>query len=149
MRLRLLLCTLVLALASCRRPSPEHTWYRPSPRSIEAAPLPPQLVYRVPVGRTTAAIRALRDRQWLLLTPASCRAWLGPHVIPPPDTTPYLVRAVERFPSSHFDVRQAHGVLFVHSRAMGHSTPPTVPQPLIVFLTEAPTDLFVSSTVAD
>lgn len=98
----------------------------------------------VPAEHRDAALAILEERPFAALdeidldfrpeTPLGLRA--------------YLVRAVSKFQSTTFVVRDCGDLLFVMNGSLGRSTPPSVRMPIVVMLEDAPTQLAVDWEIA-
>lgn len=99
----------------------------------------------VPDEHRDAALRVLRERPIVVLDDAD----IGFEPEAPPGFRAYLVRAVSKFRSPIFVVRDCGDLLFVMNGALGRSTPPSSPMPLVVMLDEEPSQLVVTWEIAE
>jgi hypothetical protein len=147
------LVLVLLLVAGCdarrRTPAQEHPWYlAPSP-GLSLTPLPAASFHPVQTSEVKRASSLLSEESWVAISQAEAVAFVGVSLVGPSGSAPYLVRGLERFPNSVFHLAGGAGTVLVHSMAMGHTTPPTVPHPVVVMLVAPPTTLYVISSVTD
>lgn len=98
----------------------------------------------VPAEHRDAAVLALRNRPIVALDDAN----IGFVPAAPPGFRAYLVRAVSKFQSTTFVVRDCGDLLFVMNGSLGRSTPPSSPMPIVVMLNHEPSQLVVDWEIA-
>lgn len=99
----------------------------------------------VPTEQRDAALHALQDRPFVALDDTN----IGFRPETPPGLHAYLVRAVSKFQSTTFVVRDCGDLLFVMNGSLGRGTPPSSRMPIVVMLEDAPTELAVGWSIAE
>jgi hypothetical protein len=105
----------------------------------------------VPVAapQRPTAISILRSAAIYPLSGVETAALTGGQAVVPPETHPYLVRAVAKNENSGaFEARVCGQTLWISHGSLGHVVPPSTRTPLVVFLGDPPTSLFVSWSMA-
>ena len=128
------------------------SWYRPPPaewwRSSER---PADLhVIAVPDAQREAAQTMLVNESFILLSATEASRLVGTTMTPDPGMTFYLLRAVYlNEGTGSFYVSQRGGVLDVHHGCLGRHAVPMKRAAVIVQLREAPSEVYVTCSMAE
>ena len=141
-----------LAVAAQADLPPRDAWEsdpKAQPDMARCTPLAADHLIPVVAPQRPTAISILRSGAIYPLSGVEMAALTGGQVVVPPNAHPYLVRAVAKNENSGaFEARVCGQTLWISHGSLGHVVPPSARTPLVVFLDEAPTNLFVSWSMA-